>query len=170
PLAGPVVSAAVILKDKARLPGLNDSKKLSASNRHRLFNLILQNCLDYAITAIPHQIVDQVNISNAIRCANDLCIRSLKLRPDIALIDGIDKQIIKIPFYTIVRGDSHVRSIAAASILAKYARDAIMCHYAKEFPQYGFDSHMGYGTRRHRTALIKHGFCAIHRKSFKFKS
>lgn len=166
PLAGPVVSAAVILKDKTRLPGLDDSKKLSASQRTKLFNLILDNCIDYSITAISHVLVDQYNVLNAIRFANDLCISELIERPDIAIIDGHDKQIIDIPFITVVKGDSHIRSVAAASILAKVVRDAIMHRYAEEFPDYGFEKHVGYGTRLHRSCLAKHGICAIHRKSF----
>lgn len=166
PLAGPVVSAAVILKDKTRLPGLDDSKKLTASQRTKLFNLILDNCIDYSITAISHVLVDKYNVLNAIRFANDLCISELVQRPDIAIIDGHDKQIMDIPFITVVKGDSHIRSVAAASILAKVVRDAIMHKYAEEFPDYGFEKHVGYGTRLHRSCLAKHGICAIHRKSF----
>jgi len=166
PLAGPVVSAAVILKDKAKLPGLDDSKKLNARQREKLFNLILKNCIDYSITAISHEIVDKYNVLNAIRFANDLCISALKHKPDIAVIDGHDSQILDIPFITIIKGDSHVRSIAAASILAKVVRDAIMRRFAAEFPHYGFEKHVGYGTRFHRSCLAKHGICAIHRKSF----
>ena len=166
PLAGPVVSAAVILKDKARLPGLNDSKKLTAKQRTKLFNLILKNCLDYSIAAVSHELVDKYNILNATLFANDLCISELKLRPDIAVIDGHDKQILEIPFITVVKGDSHIRSVAAASILAKVVRDAIMHRYAAEFPNYGFEKHVGYGTRLHRSCLAKHGICAIHRRSF----
>lgn len=190
PLAGPVVSAAVILKEnifltttsslarlpeksnhlyhhnKDCLPGLNDSKKLNHSQRVRLFNLILKNAVDYSIAAVSHLIIDKYNILNATRFANDLCISALKQKPDIAIIDGHDSQILDIPFITIVRGDAHVHSIAAASILAKVVHDAIMRRYSKEFPQYGFEKHVGYGTRLHRSCLAKHGFCAIHRKSF----
>lgn len=184
PLAGPVVSAAVILKEEAfpprlqqksnrlhqnskdPIPGLNDSKKLSAKQRVRLFNLILKNAVDYSITAVSHLVIDKYNILNATRFANDLCILALKIKPDIAIIDGHDSQILDIPFVTVVKGDAHVRSIAAASILAKVVRDAIMQRYSKEFPQYGFAEHKGYGTRLHRSCLAKHGFCAIHRKSF----
>lgn len=166
PLAGPVVSAAVILKQSVRLPGLNDSKKLSAKQRVRLFNLILKNAVDYSITAVSHLVIDKYNILNATRFANDLCISALQNKPDIAVIDGHDSQILDIPFITVVKGDAHVRSIAAASILAKVVRDAIMHRYSKEFPQYGFEKHVGYGTRLHRSSLAKHGFCAIHRKSF----
>ncbi len=166
PLAGPVVSAAVILKDKAKLPGLNDSKKLSAKQRTILFDLILKNCLDYSIAAVSHVLVDKYNVLNATRFANDLCIAALKTTPDIAIIDGHDKQILDIPFITVVKGDEHIRSIAAASILAKVVRDAVMHRYAEEFPDYGFEKHAGYGTRLHRSCLAKHGICAIHRKSF----
>jgi ribonuclease HII len=166
PLAGPVVSAAVILKDKAKLPGLNDSKKLSAKQRITLFNLILENCLDYSIAAVSHELVDECNVLHATRLANDLCISELSHKPDIAVIDGHDSQILDIPFITVVKGDFHIRSIAAASILAKVVRDAIMYRYAEEFPEYGFEKHVGYGTRLHRSCLAKHGICAIHRKSF----
>lgn len=166
PLAGPVVSAAVILKEDTRLHGLNDSKKLTARQRVKLFNLILKNAVDYSITAVSHLTIDKFNILNAVRFANDLCISALKIKPDIAIIDGHDSQILNIPFITVVKGDAHVRSIAAASILAKVVRDAIMRRYSKEFPEYGFDKHVGYGTRLHRSCLAKYGFCAIHRKSF----
>jgi ribonuclease HII len=169
PLAGPVVSAAVILKPYAKLPGLDDSKKLSAKTRDRLFELVLRNCIDYSITAVPPKIIDQYNILNAVRFANDICISSLKVTPDIALIDGRDKQILDIPFQTIIKGDSRVRSIAAASILAKVFRDRVMEKYHQEFPQYNFAQHKGYGTRMHRELMHKHGRCSLHRKSFKLK-
>lgn len=169
PLAGPVVSAAVILNERADLPGLDDSKKLSAKKRLILFQKILDNAVDYAIAFVPHQIIDRINIINALRIANDLCINAMRFRPDIALIDGRDKQIMDIPFLSMIEGDSRIRSIAAASILAKVARDAVMTHYSKEYPEYGFERHMGYGTRFHRNVITKIGFCEIHRKSYTFK-
>ena len=170
PLAGPVVSAAVILKEKARLPGLADSKKLSKVKREKLFWMILNNSLDYCITAVPHTLIDRINILNATRIANDLCVRELSIKPDIAIIDGRDKQILDIPFLTFIKGDNYVRSIAAASILAKVFRDSLMKHYAGEFPEYGFERHVGYGTRLHRANILKHGFCDIHRKSYTVKA
>lgn len=166
PLAGPVVSAAVILKQGAKLPGLDDSKKLSAKARERLFGLILENALDYAITAVSHITIDEINILNAVRLANNLCVEHLKIKPEIILIDGKDKQTLSLPHKTIIKGDSKVRCIAAASILAKVTRDKIMHRYAKEYKKYGFENHVGYGTREHKANIFKFGSCPIHRKSY----
>lgn len=165
-LAGPVVSAIVILKKGARLPGLDDSKNLSIKQREILFEKILKNAHDYAISFVPHKTIDEINILNAVRVANDICVRSLKNKPDIVLIDGKDSQIIDITFKTIIKGDSKVRCIAAASILAKVARDKLMHYYSKEYKKYGFEKHVGYGTRVHRANIAKHGYCDIHRRSF----
>ena len=166
PLAGPVVSAAVILPPRIQLPGLNDSKKLSATKRMQLYHKITEKAIDYAITFVPPQTIDEHNILKATIYANSLCIKNLRQIPDIALIDGRDRQILDIPHQTIIKGDQKVRSIAAASILAKVARDSLMEHYATIYPQYGFHQHMGYGTRKHRANLHKYGFCEIHRKSY----
>lgn len=167
PLAGPVVSAAVILKKTAELPGLNDSKQLSHKKRCELFELVIENCLDFAISFVPSEIVDEINILQATIFANHLCIKNLKTQPDIAVIDGRDKQILEIPFLPIISGDQKVKSIAAASILAKVARDHLMTQYDKIYPEYGFSQHMGYGTRLHRANILKFGLCEIHRKSYK---
>lgn len=168
PMAGPVVSAAVILKEKIRLPGLDDSKKLTAKKREELYEKIIKNSIDYAITFVPHTTIDEINILEAVKLANFLCIKNLHTQPDIALIDGRDKQILDIEHQTIIKGDSKIRSIAAASILAKVARDKLMEHYAKTYKNYGFEKHKGYGTREHRSNLIKYGPCPIHRKSYSF--
>lgn len=168
PLAGPVVSAAVILKEDVSLPGLNDSKLLSAKKRLELFNLILANCLDYAIAVVPHQIIDNVNILNAVRTANFLCIKSLKIKPHLILIDGKDKQFLKKRFKTVIQGDSRIECIAAASILAKVTRDAIMNYYHAQYPEYAFNEHVGYATRKHYSKIERYGLCDIHRKSFSY--
>ncbi|MFA6917613.1 MAG: ribonuclease HII [Candidatus Gracilibacteria bacterium] len=165
-LAGPVVSAIVILKNGAKLPGLDDSKKLTSQKRDKLFEMILDNAVDYSITLVPHETIDKINILNSVRIANDICVRALHDEPDIILIDGKDKQIIDLPFKTIIRGDTKVRCIAAASILAKVVRDKVMRYYAKEYGKYGFEKHVGYGTREHRSNIAKHGYCDIHRKSY----
>lgn len=166
PLAGPVVCAAVILKENFYTPELNDSKLLSAKARQKLFNLILKNCLDYCITVVPHEIIDRVNILNAVRLANSICIDALTLKPDLVLIDGHDKQFLVGNFQTIVKGDAKVACIAAASILAKVTRDAIMTYYHKLYPDYGFNVHVGYATRKHISNIKKYGLCEIHRKSY----
>ncbi|MBL4694980.1 ribonuclease HII [Candidatus Gracilibacteria bacterium] len=169
PMAGPVVSAAVILKDKARLPGLNDSKKLSAAKREELFPKIISNSIAYSITIVSHLTIDEINILNATRLANKLCVQYLRPSPDFVLLDGRDKQFINHPFENIVKGDSKVKSIAAASILAKVTRDRLMQYYAEKYPEYAFQKHMGYGTRQHRKAMEQYGPCSIHRKSYTFK-
>lgn len=166
PLAGPVVSASVILKKNAKIPGLNDSKKLTAQKREKLFALIIENSLDYSISFVSHLLIDQINILNASIYAHRLCVQNLKIRPDIALIDGCDRQMLDIPFRCIIKGDSKIRSIAAASILAKVARDRLMKFYHQQFAHYQFDQHMGYGTRLHRQLIKLHGTCEIHRKSY----
>lgn len=169
PLAGPVVSAAIILKKNSRISGLDDSKKLSARKRNDLFSKVLDSADDYAIAIVPQQHIDRHNILNATRAAHDLALRGLKTHPDIALIDGRDKQITSFNFQNIIKGDSKVRSIAAASILAKVARDRLMQYYAELYPNYGFERHMGYGTREHCQNILKYGHCAIHRQSFLIK-
>jgi len=170
PLAGPVVSAAVVLKPNTIIPGLDDSKKLSHKKRERIFEMVIEKCLDYSIAVVSHITIDEINILNATRAANQMCIEALDVAPDIVLIDGNDKQILEVPFQTIIKGDSKVQSIAAASILAKVTRDGIMKYYAEEYPYYGFEKHMGYGTRLHRASIGKHGRCPIHRKSFTIKT
>ncbi len=169
PLAGPVVSAAVILKKTARLPGLDDSKKLTHKKRLELFHKIIDQSEDFSITFVPHETIDEINILNATIQANHLCVKFLNVKPDYVLIDGRDKQTIDLPFQTIIKGDSKVKSIAAASILAKVARDHLMNHYDSLFSNYGFSKHMGYGTQLHRSNIKKYGLCAIHRKSYKLK-
>ncbi|MFH1284583.1 MAG: ribonuclease HII [Candidatus Peregrinibacteria bacterium] len=169
PLAGPVVSAAVILRPNARIPGLKDSKLLSARMREKLFELIIKNSVDYAITIVSHKLIDEINISNATRFANYLCLHYMKTVPDIALVDGIDKQFFEIPYENIIKGDQKVRVISAASVLAKVTRDRIMRYYSKEFRGYGFEYHVGYGTRKHISNIKKYGLCEIHRKSYNIR-
>ena len=169
PMAGPVVSASVILKSNSKIPGLKDSKLLSPKKREELFSIIINQSIDYAITVISHLNIDKINILNAVRQANKLCIDSMNTKPDIVIIDGRDKQIFKEPYITIIKGDRMIKSIAAASVLAKVTRDKIMERYAKEFTEYEFYTHMGYGTRKHRKLMKKHGLCEIHRKSYTWR-
>jgi ribonuclease HII len=126
--------------------------------------------VDYSIVLVSHITIDEINILNAVRLGNKLCVEALKKTPEIVLIDGRDKQILTVRHETIIKGDAKVRCIAAASILAKVTRDKVMKKYAKEFSKYGFEEHMGYGTRAHRSNLIKFGRCEIHRKSYSFKA
>jgi len=169
PMAGPVVSAAVILKPNSRIQGLDDSKKLSEKQRERLFELIIKNASHYAIAVVSHITIDEINILKSTQLANDMAVNALEIIPDFVLIDGKDKQIILPDFQTIIKGDSRVKSIAAASILAKVMRDKIMKKYAEEYTKYDFQKHKGYGTRSHRALMEKHGLCDIHRKSYTFK-
>ncbi|MFH1712969.1 MAG: ribonuclease HII [Candidatus Jacksonbacteria bacterium] len=167
--AGPIVAAAVILSRNFPLLNqtLRDSKQLSAKQRDRLCKIIKANSLNYQISIIDRNYIDQYGINQA----NIEVIKqsALKLQPqaDCLLIDGL-KIAISLPTYfkLIPQGDSSVASIAAASILAKTARDYIMQELAKKYPQYGFDKHKGYGTAMHQEKLTQHGPCAIHRQSY----
>ncbi|MDX9971025.1 MAG: ribonuclease HII [Candidatus Gracilibacteria bacterium] len=171
PLAGPIVCAMVMFEGKIKIKGLTDSKLLSSKKREVLFSKIINDCLDFAITIVPSEIIDKLNISAATRFGFQQCLNALIKKPELVLVDGIDKQIFDSAYITIVKGDLRVKSISAASILAKVTRDHIMInHYAKIYPKYGFEKHVGYGTRHHRKIISEIGKCDIHRKSFVLKN
>ena len=167
-IAGPVVAAAVVLKDDSLLSaGIDDSKKLSESKRDSLFELITSEALCWSVGIIDNEKVDEINILNATFSAMHLAIDSLDTAPVHLLIDGNRFKSTKKNFTTIVGGDAKVLSIAAASIVAKVTRDQLMKYSAHgEFPVYGFNKHKGYGTKLHYEMIAKHGICRIHRQSF----
>ena len=167
PLAGPVYAAAVILPLGLSIEGLNDSKKISEKKREQLFDVICEKAVDYSIGIATEQEIDEINILNATFLAMHRAVEGLKTKPDYALIDG--NQYPKIPFVmeeTVVKGDAKAMSIAAASILAKVSRDRFMLEKAKEYPQYQFEKHKGYGTKVHYEMLNEYGPSPIHRMSF----
>lgn len=166
PLAGPVCAAAVILPPHIDIPGLNDSKKLTDKRRRELFPVIQSRALAYGIAFADHREIDEINILQATYLAMERALSALKIKPEIALIDGNRAKNFGIPVETIVKGDARSASIAAASILAKVTRDDYMLEMATKYPQYSFDVHKGYGTKAHYAALESHGPCEIHRMSF----
>ena len=166
PLAGPVYAAAVILKEDADLSGVNDSKKLSEKKREELFDKIIQECIAYKIVAIDEKTIDEINILNATMLAMKTAIEGLEVPADAALIDGNKCPDVNIFSEYVIGGDAKVKSIAAASILAKVSRDRYMLKKAKEFPQYQFEKHKGYGTKLHYEMLDEYGISEIHRMSF----
>ena len=169
PLAGPVVAAACIFKEPLFFPGINDSKLLSPKKREQLF-LELTNHPNvlYGIGIISHTIIDEINILQATHRAMHEAIANLKEEPDYLLVDGLQLKI-STPSRKVIKGDRLSQTIAAASIIAKETRDALMLDYHQKYPEYGFDAHKGYGTKRHRDALKEHGFSPIHRRSFSLK-
>lgn len=166
PLAGPVCAAAVILPRGLEIPGLNDSKKLSDKRRRELFPVIQEQASAWGIAYAWEQEIDEINILQATFLAMERALARLKLRPDLALIDGNREKDFGIPVKTVVRGDGLSANIAAASVLAKVTRDDYMIRMAEKYPQYGFEIHKGYGTRAHYDALRTYGPCEIHRKTF----
>ena len=166
PLAGPVCAAAVILPPHADIPGLNDSKKLSDKRRRELFPIIKEQAGAYGIGLASHEEIDQINILQATYLAMERALAQLSVKPELALIDGNRAKDFGLPVETVVKGDSRSASIAAASILAKVTRDDLMLCAAKEYPQYQFDVHKGYGTKVHYAALTEYGPSAIHRMTF----
>ena len=166
PLAGPVVTAAVILpEDCSALLGLDDSKKLSKAKRDQYAALIKDIAISYAVHIQPPEEIDAQNIYQATRSSMTQAALQLNPRPDIILADAMQLEA-GIRCESIIKGDAKSLCIAAASILAKTGRDAIMAAYALEYPAYGFDKHAGYGTKEHLSALEKNGPCPIHRKTF----
>ena len=166
PLAGPVCAAAVILPANIEIPGLNDSKKLTDKKRRELFPIIQEKAIAYGIAFADEKEIDEINILQATFLAMERAVSQLAIRPEHILIDGNRNKDFGVPSTTVVHGDSLSASIAAASILAKVTRDDVMLEMAKEYPQYGFEIHKGYGTKAHYEALQKCGPCPIHRMTF----
>lgn len=167
-LCGPVVAASVILDENFDPKLINDSKKLTAKSRLNLDAYIKEHVIDYAIAELPATFIDQHNILNASIHAMHLALDQLKTRPELILVDG--NKFHPYPFtphLCIVKGDSKILSIAAASIIAKNYRDQLMISLHEEFPQYGWNKNMGYATQEHREALKKYGPTPYHRKSFR---
>ena len=170
PLAGPVCAAAVILPAELcveeALPGLNDSKKLTDKKRRELFEKIKACAVTYGIGYASHEEIDGINILQATFLAMRRAMEQLSVCPEVALVDGNQDPCFDLTTQTIVKGDSRSASIAAASILAKVSRDDVMVAISEEYPQYGFDVHKGYGTKKHYEALTEFGASPVHRQSF----
>ncbi len=166
PLAGPVCAAAVILPEDVNIPGLNDSKKLSDKRRREMFPLIKEQAIAYSIAFATEEEIDDINILQATYLAMQRAIDGLQTKADFALIDGNRAKDFGLPVKTIVGGDGLSASIAAASILAKVTRDDFMLELAKDYPQYGFEVHKGYGTKAHYEALAQFGPSNVHRMTF----
>ena len=167
PLAGPVVAAAVILPEKHFIDGLRDSKKLSQKKRKCLYKIIKKESISVGIGIIGVETIDELNIKEATLYAMKGALKNLKIKPDKLLIDGFPLDTQEIPNKGIIKGDDLIDSIRAASIVAKVTRDRIMLEYAKIFPEYGFENHFGYGTKKHMNALKFYGSSPIHRRSYK---
>jgi ribonuclease HII len=166
-LAGPVVAAAVILDPERPLPeGLDDSKKLTALQRHRIADEILQTALAFSVGQVEPEDIDRINILQASRLAMIEAVKQLDPCAEYLLIDALQLREAELPQKAIIHGDSISASIAAASVVAKTYRDALMRSFHEVYPQYNFVRHVGYGSREHREALRTHGPCRIHRLSF----
>ena len=167
-LSGPVVAAAVILDDNFKQNLVNDSKKLTIKTRFDLDSYIKDNVKEYAIAELPPAFIDEHNILNSSIHAMHLALDQLKIRPELILVDGNKFHPYNFtPHQCIIKGDSKILSIAAASIIAKNYRDKLMINLHDEFPHYGWNKNMGYATKQHREALNNFGPTIHHRKSFK---
>ena len=166
PLCGPVCAAACILPDGRYIEGLNDSKKLTEKKREKLFDIIKKEAVAYSIASADVEEINEMNILEADLLAMRRAIDGLGVKADFAIIDGNIARDFQIPARAVVKGDSKSMSIAAASVLAKVARDRLCLELDREFPQYGIAKHKGYGTKEHKEALRKYGPSPIHRKKF----
>lgn len=166
PLAGPVCAAAVIFPEGLVIDGIDDSKKLTAKKRDKMFDIIKNEALAYSVAWASVQEIEEINILNAAMLAMKRAVEGLSVKADFALIDGNKTPQLDIPSMAIIKGDALSQSIGAASILAKVSRDRLMLEMAEKYPEYGFEKHKGYGTQLHRDMLLKYGPCEIHRMSF----
>lgn len=166
PLAGPVCAAAVILKIGEYIEGVNDSKKLTSKTRERLFEVIKSKAVSYNVCFASEKEVDEINILNATYLAMKRAVKGLDLVPEVILVDGNRMPDFGIPAKTIVKGDNLSLSIACASILAKVTRDNFMIELSKQYPDYEFERHKGYGTKLHMEKIREFGISPVHRISF----
>jgi ribonuclease HII len=166
PLAGPVVAAAVILDPKRRIRGLDDSKVLNAKTREALYEKIVERSIAYCVASASVDEIDTLNILHATMLAMKRAVEGLAVTPTLVKVDGNRCPVLIVRSEAIIGGDALVPAISAASILAKVTRDRMLTEMHTRFPAYGFDSHVGYGTRQHLAALLEHGPCEQHRRSF----
>lgn len=166
PLAGPVCAAAVILPQNCAIEGLNDSKKLTEKKREALYDVILEKALSYGIGWASETEIDEINILQATFLAMERAVQAMELPADWAMVDGSQMPPLSIPGETVVKGDGKSASIAAASVLAKVSRDRVLRELDRQYPNYGFAKHKGYGTKAHYEAIHQYGVLPIHRKSF----
>jgi len=169
PLAGPVLACAIILPKGLTIEGVDDSKKLTEKKRESLAKIIRESAVAVSIGMADVITIDTVNIYQATVKAMTGAVNGLAVKPDVVLIDAMRLPDIKITQRAIIKGDALSMSIAAASIVAKAARDEMMREYHEIYPEYGFDQHKGYGTQKHIAAIRAHGLCPIHRVSFAAK-
>ena len=167
PLAGPVVVAAVIMPKDSMIEGVNDSKKVSEKKREKLYELIIEEAISYSVGIVDQNEIDRINILNATKEGLTEAVRTLKVKPELILVDALTNiDTCGVPYQSIIKGDAKSYSIAAASIIAKVTRDRIMREWDKVYPQYGFEKHKGYGTAAHISAIKENGLCPLHRLSF----
>ena len=167
PLAGPVVVGVVILRETSFIEGINDSKKISEAKREKLYEEITNEAVAWSVGIVDETRIDEINILNATKEALTKAISNLKIKPEIILVDALDKiDTFSIPYISIIKGDAKIYSIAAASIIAKVTRDRIIRSYDKIYPEYEFIKNKGYGTAKHIEAIKQYGLCPIHRRSF----
>lgn len=166
PLAGDVFAAAVILPQGIVIEGLNDSKKITPKKREELYDIIIDKAISYCVASASVKEIEKMNILGATMLAMGRAVDGLSLVPDLAIVDGNQVPSISCEVHNVVKGDAKSASIAAASILAKVSRDRYMLQLHNEYPQYDFDKHKGYGTKRHFEMIMKHGRCDAHRTSF----
>ncbi|TAK61455.1 MAG: ribonuclease HII [Methylobacter sp.] len=166
PLAGPVFAAAVILDPIRPIAGLADSKTLSESKRDSLYSLIKETALSWSIAQASVEEIDELNILKATLLAMQRAVKGLPIQPDEVLVDGNRLPDLSMPAQAIVKGDSKVQAISAASILAKVERDKLMVDYHQLYPEFSFHVHKGYGTKQHLAEIERFGFLDIHRRTF----
>lgn len=166
PLAGPVVAGAVILPEDFDCSGIDDSKKLSADQREQAYERILAGCIAFGLGVVGPETIDQINILKATHMAMKIALDDMGVCYDCVFVDGLPVQGLCEHCTALVKGDSRCVSIAAASIVAKVTRDRYMKQIHEQYPQYGFNSHVGYATREHLLALETYGPCPLHRMTF----
>lgn len=166
PLAGDVFAAAVVFDKDTVIEGINDSKKLTAKKREKLFDEIIEKALDFSIQCATVAEIEEINILNCAMLAMKRSVEAMKIKPNVCLIDGNKTPDVECDAIAVVKGDAQSQAIAAASILAKVARDRYMLQMAEKYPEWQFEKHKGYGTKLHYQMIDKYGESPIHRPSF----